>query len=63
MNRNIGTFDSVLRLAVGVGLVGFALLARDTPYSYLGWIGIVPVLTVIFGSCPLYTLLGVRTNK
>jgi Protein of unknown function (DUF2892) len=62
VNRNIGTFDSMLRLIVGAGLVGFALLAKDIPYSYLGWIGIVPVLTAIFGSCPLYSLLGVRTN-
>ena len=63
MSKNIGTLDSVLRLIVGWALIGFALLARDMPYSYLGWVGVVPVLTVIFGFCPLYTLLGVRTNK
>ncbi len=27
----------------------------------VAWIGVVPLLTGIFGFCPLYTLLGIST--
>ena len=63
MNPNIGTLDRVLRLLLGGALIGFALLANEMPYSYLGWIGVVPILTALVSFCPLYTVLGVRTNQ
>ena len=63
MNTNIGPLDRVLRLILGGALIGFALLAKETPYSYLGWIGVIPILTALVSFCPLYTLLGVRTNQ
>jgi Protein of unknown function (DUF2892) len=63
MNTNIGTLDRVLRLVLGGALIGFALLAKQIPYSYLGWIGIIPILTSLVSFCPLYTVLGARTNQ
>ncbi len=47
-----------LRVAVGLALVGLA--ATGTVGAW-GWIGVVPVLTGLAGSCPLYTLLGFST--
>jgi hypothetical protein len=29
--------------------------------NFVGWIGLVPLLTALTGSCPLYSLAGVST--
>ena len=56
--RNEGAADRVLRVILGVGLVSLALFGPQTPW---GWIGLVPLVTGLIGSCPLYTLLGLNT--
>jgi Protein of unknown function (DUF2892) len=63
MNTNIGTIDRVVRLVAGIALLAFALgyIAPGTGWNWLGWIGIVPILTAAMGSCPLYSMLGVST--
>jgi hypothetical protein len=62
MLQNTGIVDRIVRFAIGVGLMGFAYYYRDLPYSYLGWLGIVPLVTALAGYCPLYSALGVRTD-
>jgi Protein of unknown function (DUF2892) len=62
MNANVGTFDRVIRVALGAAMIAFAVLATDSPYRFFGWIGIIPILTAFVSFCPLYTILGVRTN-
>ena len=47
-----------LRIALGLALVGLA--ATGTVGAW-GYVGVVPVLTGLLGSCPLYTLLGFST--
>ena len=37
--------------------VGFA----PGPWNWLGWIGVVPIATALFGVCPLYSLVGLST--
>jgi Protein of unknown function (DUF2892) len=63
MNSNIGNFDRAIRIVLGAALIGYALLAKDRPYSSFGWIGIIPILTAFVSFCPIYSLLGVRTNS
>lgn len=60
MKKNVGTVDRVIRLLVGVALIAFALQIGfpNTGWNWLGWIGVVPILTAIFSNCPLYTVLG-----
>jgi hypothetical protein len=52
-----------VRIVVGLALIAFALgyLAPGTGYNWLGWIGVVPLLTAAVGSCPLYSALGLST--
>ena len=64
MNTNVGTFDRIARVVLGVALIAFALgiIAPGTSWAWVGWIGVVPILTAIFATCPAYTLLGFSTR-
>lgn len=62
MTANVGGIDRVLRIAVGVALVLFALLGpADLTWKWVGYIGIVPILTGLIGWCPAYRLFGLTT--
>ena len=64
MAANVGTFDRIARIIVGLALIAFALglIAPGTSWSWVGWIGVVPILTALFGTCPAYSLLGLSTK-
>jgi len=64
MTVNVGMFDRAARLVVGIALLAFALgyLAPGTGWNWLGWIGIVPILTALLGNCPAYSLFGCSTR-
>lgn len=55
---NVGGLDRVLRVVVGLVLI--ALAATGT-VGWWGWLGVVPLGTGLFGFCPAYTLLGIKT--
>lgn len=61
--QNVGVIDRVIRVIVGLALIAFAVIGPDTGYNMAGWIGVVPLLTAFIGSCPAYTILGVKTCK
>lgn len=50
--------ERVIRVLVGVALVALAATGR---IGVWGWVGVVPILTGLSGSCLLYTLFGVST--
>lgn len=50
--------ERVVRLALGAGLVGAAMTGAIGAWGY---IGIVPILTGLLGSCPLYSVFGIST--
>jgi hypothetical protein len=60
MNKNVGGFDRMLRVVVGVVLV--ALAATGT-VGVWGYIGIVPILTGAIGWCPAYLPFGFSSCK
>jgi hypothetical protein len=47
-----------VRVAIGVALIGLAVAGKVGAWGY---VGIVPVMTGLLGSCPLYTVLGIST--
>ncbi|RMH42959.1 MAG: DUF2892 domain-containing protein [Alphaproteobacteria bacterium] len=63
MMKNEGTIDRVLRVILGIALIGAYFLYPDLPYRWVLWIGIVPLVTGLVGWCPLYSVLGIRTCK
>jgi hypothetical protein len=58
MKCNVGRIDRVLRISIGLVLVG---LAASNEVGAWGWIGIVPLATGLFKFCPLYPILGVNS--
>jgi hypothetical protein len=63
MKKNVGVFDRIVRVIVGVMLIGYAVLSTNVPYSYFGWVGLIAIATAFIGYCPLYSVLGVSTNE
>ena len=55
MKTNVGGIDRVLRIVLGLVLIGLA--ATGTVGAW-GWIGVVLLATAAMGFCPLYTVLG-----
>jgi hypothetical protein len=51
MTINVGLPDRILRLALGIALLAFALgyLYPGTGWNWLGWIDVVPILTAVAG--------------
>jgi DUF2892 family protein len=63
MPVNIGLVDRLARIAIGLVLIAYAIPIGFAPtgWTWVSWIGVVPLATAIFGICPIYSLLGVST--
>lgn len=57
---NTGKVDRIIRVIVGALLVGNVFTGLQTP---IGWIGLILIVTGIFGTCPAYSLLGINTKS
>ncbi len=57
MAVNIGKVERVLRLIVGVMILGL-YGALPEPWRYLTLIGLLPFGSAITGFCPVYAALG-----
>lgn len=58
MNANVGGIDRILRIVVGLALIGWATILGGPVWA---WIGLVPLATGLFKFCPFYPLLGLST--
>jgi len=65
MKSNLGTTDKIIRIIIA--LVIGVLYFTNNINGYIGTIllivAIILVLTVLINFCPLYFLLGLRSNK
>lgn len=58
MKLNIGGTERILRIVVGLVLVG---LAATGTIGWWGWLGVVLLATGALGWCPPYAILGINT--
>jgi hypothetical protein len=57
MSCNVGGIDRILRIVVGLALLSLIFLVP----TWWGLIGLVPLLTGLFGFCLLYPVVGINT--
>ena len=57
MKTNIGSVDRILRIVVGLALLGAGLYLK----SWWGLVGLVPILTALVRFCPAYLPFGLST--
>lgn len=58
MKSNVGGIDRILRIVIGLVLIG---LAATGTIGVWGWLGVVPLATGFIGWCPPYALFGWNT--
>lgn len=63
MTKNEGNLDRIIRIALGLALIAYALLKPDAPLAIFGWVGVIPLATGAMGWCPIYSIFGIKTCK
>jgi len=58
MTQNVGGIDRILRIVVGLVLIG---LAATGTVGWWGWLGVVLLATGALGWCPPYAIFGFNT--
>lgn len=58
MAKNEGNIDRIVRVIVGLALLSIVFVG---PQTLWGLIGIVPLVTGLVGTCPVYSIFGIRT--
>jgi len=53
--NNVGGIDRALRIIVGVALIVATLMGA---IGVWGWVGVLPLVTGLLGSCPAYKIFG-----
>ncbi|MGE6741636.1 YgaP family membrane protein [Allorhizobium pseudoryzae] len=59
--KNVGSIDRLLRIVAGIVLLSLFFIFPDASWRYVTLIGVVPLLTGLMSSCPLYSLFGLST--
>jgi hypothetical protein len=57
--NNVGKTDRIIRIVVGIILLGNVFFALQHP---IGWLGLILIVTGIAGICPLYSILNINTR-
>lgn len=60
MEKNVGSVDKVIRVIIGLALLSLIFILEGN-IRWWGLVGLGPILTVITGWCPGYSLLGINT--
>ncbi len=65
MSNNIGNIDRVIRILIGLVLIAYAIPLgfKETGWNWTGWIGVLPIITALAGTCPIYRVLGLSTRS
>lgn len=59
---NVGGMDRILRIVVGAALLLWFFLDQGQGFwHYAKLIGVVPLLTGLFSTCPAYAIFGINT--
>jgi hypothetical protein len=57
---NVGNADRMLRILLGLALLGLTLAGT---IGWWGYIGIIPLATGLIARCPVYSIFGFSTTQ
>ncbi|MDO4708439.1 MAG: DUF2892 domain-containing protein [Pseudomonadota bacterium] len=60
MKFNVGGIDRLLRIVLGLALIGLTLTGH---IGVWGWLGLLPLITGLVRFCPAYLPFGLSTCK
>ncbi len=60
MTRNESSWDRIVRVFLGAGILSLTFVG---PHTIWGLLGLVPIATGAVGFCPLYRALGINSNR
>lgn len=58
MAQNVGNTDRIIRIVAGLVIMLIGLMN----HSWWGLIGLIPIATGLYRSCPAYSMLGTNTR-
>lgn len=59
MKKNVGSVDRIIRIVLGIVIIALGIIYK----SWWGAIGLIPLLTGLFGICLIYLLTKTSTAK
>jgi len=62
MTGNMSNLDRLLRIIVGFGMVVVGFMLEGNAACLLGWLGLIPLLTGLVGTCPMYSFFGLNSK-
>lgn len=65
MKKNVGSIDKIIRLIIAVVAIYVAYNGMvASPWNYVLYaVAAIMVGTALMGSCPLFSIFGIRSNK
>ena len=61
MKKNMSNLDRGIRIALGIVILSLIFFLSGG-IRWIGLLGLIPLVTGIFGFCPLYALFKFKTN-
>jgi Protein of unknown function (DUF2892) len=65
MDVNLSNFDRIARLLLGTFVISLGYIQNDTGFmidkSVSWFVGLMPIVSALFGRCPIYRMLGIST--
>lgn len=58
---NVGGFDRIARIVAGLILLAAFFIYPDASWRYFTLIGLIPLVTGLVGTCPIYSMFGLST--
>ena len=62
MQKNMGIVQRVIWVVAGLALLAWAIWGSGN-YNWIGWIGVVPLVTGLIGWCAINAVLGINTAE
>jgi uncharacterized membrane protein YtjA (UPF0391 family) len=66
MKKNVGNFDKIVRVIIALvaGYFAYTGSFESAWISYVLWaVAGIMLLTTLIGSCPIYSIAGMKTSK